>query len=325
MMGMTALLAPNPLRVFLDHPSFLASVMLLRALAAACCLLVASVSTATAQAPPSTDLWLLDLPTALAAIDQPRPINLTDRAGYDNQPHVTPDGAAVLYTSYRDGQTDIYRYDLAEGTNTRLTNTSESEYSPTVMPSGERFSVIRVEADGTQRLWSFTMKGTDPQLVLRDIAPVGYHAWADADRLALFVLGQPATLQLARVSTGMADTLAGNIGRSLLPIPGREAISFVQKNETGAWTIRALDMTQEAVDGGDVTVLAPTLPNREDLAWLPDGSLLMADGTTIYYRTPKQSAWEPLATFDTPAIGAITRLAVHPDGTQLIFVADRPE
>lgn len=299
--------------------------MPLRIVLAACCLLGALAPRVSAQAPPPTDLWLLDLPSALTAIDQPRPINLTDRAGYDNQPHVTPDGAAVLYTSYRDGQTEIYRYDLAEGTRTPLTNTPESEYSPTVMPGGDRLSVIRVEADGTQRLWSFTMKGSDPQLVLDDVAPVGYHAWADADRVALFVLGTPPTLQMARVTTGAADTLAANIGRSLLPIPGREAVSFVQKTDTGAWTIRALDVAQDRVDAGDVTVVAPTRPGREDLAWLPDGSLLMADGTTIYYRTPKQTAWERLATFDHPAIGSITRLAVHPDGTQLIFVADRPE
>ena len=299
--------------------------MLLRSLLAACLVLGALAPPVHAQAPPSTDLWLMDLPSALAAVDTPRPINLTNRDGYDNQPHITPDGAAVLYTSYRDGQTDIYRYDLAEGTRTRLTNTPESEYSPTVMPGGDRFSVIRVEADGTQRLWSFSMKGSDPQLVLEDIAPVGYHAWADTDRVVLFVLGSPATLQVARVTTGTADTLAANIGRSLLPIPGRDAVSFVQKSGTDAWTIRALDMSQDRVDAGDVTVLAPTRPEREDLAWLPDGSLLMADGTTIYYRTPKQTTWERLASFARADVGAITRLAVHPDGTQLVFVAERPE
>ena len=284
-----------------------------RLLALACAALLA----AAAHAQPATDLWLVDL-----SADAP-PTRLTDRDGYDNQPHVAPDGA-VLYTSARGDQTDIYRLDLETGESTQVTDTPEAEYSPTVMPGGERFSVIRVEADGTQRLWSAAMDGTDWRLVLEDVAPVGYHAWAGADRVALFVLGEPATLQVARTATGGAasgdvDTLAADIGRSLLPIPMRDAVSFVQKAEGGVWTVRALDAGR-----GKTTPLAPTLPGREDLAWLPDGRMVMADGATIYARGPADAEWAVLVAFDDPAIGPITRLAAHPDGRRLVFVADRP-
>jgi Tol biopolymer transport system component len=50
-------------------------------------------------------------------------------AGYNNQPSFLPDGKTVLYTSFRNGQTDIYRYDLSTGKTTQVTNTTESEYS----------------------------------------------------------------------------------------------------------------------------------------------------------------------------------------------------
>ena len=269
-----------------------------------------------AHAQPATDLWMVDL-----AADAP-PVRLTDRDGYDNQPHIAPDGA-VLYTSAQGDQTDIYRLDLETGASTQVTDTPEAEYSPTVMPGGERFSVIRVEGDGTQRLWSAAMDGTDWRLVLEDIAPVGYHAWAGADRVVLFVLGEPATLQVARTASGAAgsgaDTLAWDIGRSLLPMPRRDAISYVQKAADGAWTVRALDAGRgKAID------LAPTLPGREDLAWLPDGRMVMADGSTIYARGPADMGWTVLVAVRDPAIGAITRLAAHPDGRRLVFVADRP-
>src|SRR5262245_65048568 len=113
-------------------------------------------------------------------------VNITNVPSYDNQPSFTPDSRAFLFTSNRQGgQTDIYRYDLASKTTTRITSTPESEYSPTVMPGGNRFSVIRVEKDSTQRLWSFTLSGTDPQVILPALKPVGYHAWLDADHLAL--------------------------------------------------------------------------------------------------------------------------------------------
>jgi hypothetical protein len=69
-----------------------------------------------------------------------------------------------------------------------------------------RFSAIRVEADSVQRLWSFESGGTNPEVILEGVEPVGYHAWLDHDMVALYVLGEPATLQIASVSRG-ADGL----------------------------------------------------------------------------------------------------------------------
>ena len=62
--------------------------------------------------------------------------------------------------------------------------------------------------------------------------PVGYHAWVEPDHLAMFILGQPATLQVGRVATGKADVVARDIGRSLHRIPGTRLVSFVQREST---------------------------------------------------------------------------------------------
>src|SRR5204863_1020224 len=91
----------------------------------------------------------------------------------------------------------------------------------------------------TQRLWQFTADGANPRVVLENVKPVGYHAWADNQALALFVLGQPATLQLADTRTGIATVLASDIGRSIQRIPAAAGqgsasatISFVQRDRT---------------------------------------------------------------------------------------------
>src|SRR4051794_23138218 len=109
--------------------------------------------------PPDTDIWLASLALrGTPAVSHAS--NITASPGYDNQPSFTPDGAAILFTSNRGGsQTDIYRYEIASGATTRVTNTPESEYSPTVTPDGAHVSVVRVESDGTQRLWRFTIAG----------------------------------------------------------------------------------------------------------------------------------------------------------------------
>jgi dipeptidyl aminopeptidase/acylaminoacyl peptidase len=265
------------------------------------------------QTPPATEVYLAGLsrdpvPHVAATV-----VNVSENAGYDNQPSFTPDGRAVLFTSNRDGkQTDIYRYDLATGALTQLTHTTESEYSPIVTPDGRTFSVIRVEADGTQRLWRFDLDGSNPRLVLENVKPVGYHVWIDASHLGLFVLGagrEPATLQLADTTTGMADVIDSSIGRSLLMRPGTTSMSYVSKPQGAAWSVKLLDPKTRVT-----TTLTETMPNSEDCAWDPSsGMLLMASGAKIYGWAPGRSGWTELGDLTSAGIGRITRLAVNPD------------
>ena len=56
-------------------------------------------------------------------------VNLTE--GYNNQPSFHPDGGSLLYSSGSGTNTDIYRYIIETGKTLRLTDTPDSEYSPT--------------------------------------------------------------------------------------------------------------------------------------------------------------------------------------------------
>jgi Tol biopolymer transport system component len=168
-----------------------------------------------------------------------KPVRITEWQGYNNQPFFLPDGQSLLYTSIRaDKQADIYKYDLNSRTTTRVTTTAESEFSPTLTLDGRFISVVRVEADSTQRLWKFPLGGGNPILVLEKIQPVGYHTWIDQSSLALFVLGNPNTLQIVDVSTGKAEVIAENIGRATRRIPGQNKLSFVHKASDQEWIIR---------------------------------------------------------------------------------------
>ncbi|MGH7541284.1 MAG: TolB family protein, partial [Gemmatimonadota bacterium] len=268
---------------------------------------------------PDTDIWIADLERRDGALALGVASNLTAREGYDNQPSFTPDGGSLLYTSRREDQTDTYRLDLATGRIEPVTSTPESEYSPTVMPGGDRFSAVRVEADSTQRLWSFDLDGTDPRLVLSDVAPVGYHAWVDAGRVVLFVLGSPPALHLAELRTGATRVVAEAVGRSLQPIPGRAAVSFVDRSAE-PWWIAELDATT-----GEVRRIVETLEGSEDHAWTPDGLLLMGRESGIYAFDPAGGAgWRQLAALRDAGVDAITRLAVSPDGRRLAWVATAP-
>lgn len=267
--------------------------------------------------PPDIFLATLSLDGGRVVVGPPR--NITARAGYDNQPAFAPDGRSLFFTSVRaDSQADIYRYDLESGRTTRVTRTApESEYSAAVLPGGGALAVVRVERDSTQRLWRVPLAGTGDSVLLAHVARVGYHAWADSVRVALFVLGTPATLQLAELRTGRVDTLIARVGRSLHRIPGSARISFVSRAYAEIPWVMELD-----VDARSMRPLARLPRGVEDHAWLPDGRLIAGDGSRLLVADPRTTAaWEEVADLAAAGIGGITRLAVSPGGEHLAIVA----
>ena len=278
-----------------------------------------------AAPPPDTEIYFAPLAVDANRATVGKPVNISQSPGYDNQPSFTPDGRSILFTSIRGGtQTDIYRYDIAGASVSRVTDTPQSEYSATITPDGAHISVIRVEPDQTQRLWRFTREGRQPELVLANIKPVGYHAWADDNTLALFVLGQPATLQLADVRSGAARVILSGIGRSLQRIPGRSTISVVER-VAGADTAAAPKLFVRELDpkSGQTTPLVEVVAGaREaDLAWTPDGVLLMVEKDVLYGWRRGDSGWRKLTELVPLGLHGVSRIAVSPAGDRIAFVA----
>jgi WD40-like Beta Propeller Repeat len=286
-----------------------------RVLALVACAVIWSASALEGQGPPSTDIYLAPLSMQSGRLVIGTPVNVTNRPGYDNQPAFTPDSRSMLFTSiHDDGQSDIYRLDVATKAITRVTSTPESEYSATMMPGGTRFSVIRVERDSTQRLWSFALDGSDPRVVIEALKPVGYHAWIDANNLALFVLGSPNALVHTDLRTSKSDTLARRIGRSLAPLPDGGGFSFVRQD--------SVPMLVSAKWPGFVTKdLVPLPVGSQDIVWLTPNVVLAGLGSRVLAWTLGGAGWGSVVDFQSFGLTTISRLAVSPDRRWLAIVA----
>lgn len=265
--------------------------------------------------PDGNDIWLAEIFDVVGGgftIDEAR--DLTSRPGYDNQPFFGDDG--TLYFVQQEGvRTDVWRWDRGTDTKHRVTMTpDQSEYSPTLMPQSQGISMIRVEADSTQRLWAVDLDGSRDRVLLEDVQPVGYHAWFDAEHVAVFVLGSPATLQIANVTTGEVETVAENIGRSLQAVPGRRAVSFAQQSGDGSSTIRIWDL-----DTGRASDVAPAVEGGDFHAWTPGGTLLQGAESAIWAWI--DGAWTQVGDFS--GLGQrVSRLSVAPNGRSIAVVAE---
>ncbi len=290
--------------------------------------LAAGLALATAGAAQTgTDIWVVPLIGSGESQRLGEPVPVTTRPGYDNQPSYSLDGRTLYYTASVGAQTDIWQVGVDAagrpvGDPSAFTSTPESEYSAAEIPERARIAVIRVEADSTQRLWSFDLNGGDPELELADVAPVGYHAWSTGTRVGLFVLGNPARFVIADAPEGNRRTAAERIGRSLHRVPGHIAVGL--GDPMLSFTVQLGDGTHVVStyhpDGLDTSGLVALPEGTQDYAWLPDRSIVAGDGSTLA-RWTESDGWVELGTLP---LGAITRIAAHPNGRALAIVVAEP-
>jgi hypothetical protein len=278
-------------------------------------LCLCAFSSLHAQQIPGSEIYLFDLKNGKNEVVLSNPKNITNHPGYDNQPFFHPDKPLLYFTSANeDSRTDIIEYNLKTSVSKKITNTTEREYSPTVTPDKKFISCIIQRDNGAQDLGKYPIEGGVPEVIINSLT-VGYHAWLDNNTLYVFVLGEPPTLHRYLVSEKRDEVIESNIGRSIHKVPGSKKISFVHKATPEKWTIKTIEGNATAQEIGE------TLTAREDLAWTPDGKLIMSNGEKFFIAEPALPLnWKEIKLDSTLKLKGITRLAVSNDGTMVAVV-----
>ncbi len=254
--------------------------------------------------------------------DAPRFLSAFNRGGYNNQPNFFGNHELWLTAQFPKDttQTDLVALDLLLKTQTRVTNTpTTAEYSPTPMPGGKRFSAVRVEEDGNQRLWSFPLDRSDNGRVeFPKTYNVGYHCWLQDTLVAFFIVGEnglPHTLQVLGTKSQKPQRIASNIGRCLVKRPDGKLL-FVQKATEQTWFLK----TWEAKTNTQEVLL--TMPvGVEDFVLLPDGTLLCGNGPKLMQlNLRRETSWKTISDLSKYGVKKITRLAASKDGKLAVVV-----
>ena len=243
--------------------------------------------------------------------------------GYNNQPQFFSDNELWLTVQKPDDttQTDIYTLNFSEKTVAAATRTRKTaEYSPTLMPGGNRFSAVRVEEDGNQRLWSFPLDAEDngrPEF--ETIYDVGYHCWINDTLAALCIVGhekEPHQLVTAGTTEQNLRRIASRPGRCLVTKKDGQ-LAFVQKITDQIWYLKEWS---PVTDKQEIIVRMPS--GSEDFAILPDGSFLTSQGAILYTYLPgRDTEWKEAGNLGRYGIRKITRLAISP-GSKTVVVAE---
>jgi len=253
---------------------------------------------------------------------------LTRRAEYDNQPLFLPDGDSLLYTSALTNnsfeQTDSMLISLESGQVLNLTKSIESEYSPTLMPNGTSFSVIRA-ANDEQKLWRYPLypqqQSVEPASeLLTSINPIGYHAWIDNNRVMLFVLGEPHTLQLADIRKQSSQVLDKNIGPSLFAIPHSSLMSYtasIGEEEDIQWQLKSYHP-----ETGQIKRLTILPKGAYYYAWSGNGYAIAAVDSILmqWDKANIAQGWRPFADVSDVCPKGVTRLTTHSQSSKIALV-----
>ena len=276
----------------------------------------------TADAAPSSDIYLGRLDTSVEPWVLGELRNVTARAGYDNQPSFDTN-ASFLYTSVRGRQSDIYRYAIERDAHEQLSDTPSNEYSPTPLPDAEGFSVVR-ELDGVQTLWRHGPEGRPQGRMFEALDAIGYHLWLDGTQhAAFFLVGESEDghrlVHAAAPGAELAPILEGKVGRCMAKLEG--GLSYVEHGPEGAQLMRYV------VESGARSPIVAAREGSEDYAWVGEADLLMGEGSGLW-RWNVDAGWTAVSL--QAAEGGvlpskkITRIAVSPDRRWVAFVEAEP-
>lgn len=281
------------------------------------CCIVVMLDGAMAQLP-ETDIWLFQIEKQEKESVCKNGINITNRPGYDNQPAFSPDNKTVLYSSVRaDKQADIYGYRIGSKKTNRLTNTPESEYSPTITPDGLMFSVVVVEVDSAQRIQCYSLDGHRRCYTVSPEDSVGYHTWYNADSILYYKLTEPHSLHIQNIRTGNDVKICNKPCRAFKTIPGTHYFIYGVKDTAGVVYRKYDPVLKKSMD------YARAATQSEDFIWNAEWGLVRSEGSALLRYDERQALWIPLFDFSTQGIQKITRFMFDSKNKQLVLVSNK--
>lgn len=264
----------------------------------------------------NTEVYLFDLKSENGKWKVSNGKNISNNHGYDSQPHFY-DENTVLFASTRNGQTDILKYTIDSEEKSFVNNTPNgSEYSPQRIPNSKNISAVRLDKDGLQRFYKYDFKtGKDTELI-KDLV-VAYPMWYNKNTvISSVIVNDSLHLFTSDLVSNKNTSITKQTGRSFHKIPNSNLVSFMKQNKENweVWSLNPISKeTKKIISTG----------TSQDMCWLPNGTILVANKNSIMKFNPKiDKKWSVFHSFSKEKHKNISRILVNKKGTKLALVSE---
>jgi len=268
-------------------------------------------------AQPNTDIFIFDLNTQNGKFELSNMKNISNNEGYDNQPSFLDD-RYVLFASTRNGQTDIVKYHMDYDSKSWVNFSQGGEYSPLKIPNKNEVSAVRLDTDGKQRLYTYSLSNGESTELIANLV-VAYYTWIDDHTIVSAIIEENGlNLYITNLQDSSSKKYATNVGRSFHKIPNTNLVSFISKEDENNWQIKSINPKT-----GVIKVIANTMQGVEDICWVGINTILSGKENVLYKLTlQKDNDWKEVANLKSNGINKITRLATNPESSKLLIAGD---
>jgi Tol biopolymer transport system component len=194
---------------------------------------------------------------------------LTNDAGTDTDPHVSPEGAKIAFSTDRDGNFEIYTID-ADGSNaTRLTNDAGTDAFAAWSPTGAQIT-WQTNRDGNDEIYVMDADGSNPTNITNDAGGDLHPRWSSDGAQIVFHTDRDGNNEIYVMDSDGSNVtrLTNDAGSDREPdwSPDDSQIAFVS-NRDGNDEIYVID-----ADGSNPTRMTNDAGTDESPTWSPGGS-----------------------------------------------------
>src|SRR5882762_1425136 len=208
-----------------------------------------------------------------AGLDGKDTVRLTSDPGDDQHP--TEAAGVVVFTSYRDGNGELYVVPSTGGAEQRLTTTTANETQPALSHDGRHIAYLSDES-GVPKLWMSAADGTNPQPLTAGFGFAGSveasPSWAPPGDRLVFVstAGGTAGLYIVDAAGGTPTPLVADTSANVEPTwsPDGRLVAFASDRAgvTNIFTVDVVTLQIRPLTADVATAGQPT--------WLADGRLV---------------------------------------------------
>jgi len=269
-----------------------------------------------------TDIWLVNIVKKEGKYSYEKPLNITNRKGYDNQPSFTDENKGIYFVSDKvENQTDIFIYNIKHKTINPVFQTRESEYSPTLTTDNKFITCVVVLTDSSQQLLNYDVENKLSAVEIAKGIPntdsVGYFTWLNKDTVLYYKLTEPHSLRAWDITTNKDVWICDHPTRAFKKIGNTSQFIYGIKKDSTSVEFRIYNPTLRE---SKVYATYPSI--NEDFVWNNELGLIKSENSELLNYNPLTKKWNLLFSFSNIGIKKITRFVFDSKNKRLAIVSN---